>query len=134
MSLHEDDKKPLNKPYFRTLKEYSSSSTTHGIAYVFEDKTLRFERVLWIAVIFVAIYIGVSFSISAYVEWQADPVLTSVGTTGYPIEKVEFPSITICAQGSSKPIVDAALFKQFNEYLKANNKIFSELQPDEIVQ
>ena len=134
MSSYEDDKKPANKPYFRTVKEYSSSSTTHGIAYVFEDNRWIFERVIWIIVVIVAICIGVSLSISAYVDWQANPVLTSVGTTGYPIEKVEFPSITICAQGSSKEVVDAALFRQFDGYLKSNDKTFSELQYKEIVQ
>ena len=51
MSSNEDDLKKGKQPCFRTLKEYSSASTTHGIAYVFEDDRLILERVLWIIVI-----------------------------------------------------------------------------------
>ena len=134
MSSNEDDLKKNKKPCFKTLKEYSASSTTHGISYVFEDDRLLIERFLWVIVIIIAIYIAASFSIDAYVNWQENPVLTSVGTTGHPIEKVEFPAITICAQGSAKEVIDAAFFKQFNDYLKALNKVYSDLTPEEIVR
>ena len=134
MSSNEDDLKKKKKPCFKTLKEYSASSTTHGISYVFEDDRLLIERFLWVVVIIIAIYIAASFSIQAYVNWQENPVLTSVGTTGYPIEKVEFPAITICAQGSAKEVIDAAFFKQFNDYLKALNKVYSDLTPEELVK
>ena len=127
MSSNEDDLKKGKRPCYRTLKEYSSASTTHGIAYVFEDDRLILERVLWIIVIIIAIFFAASLSISAYTNWQDDPVLTSVGTTGLPIEKVLFPSITICAQGSAREIVDSAFVKQFTEYLLEKGLIFSEL-------
>ena len=54
MSSNEDDRNMTKKPYFKTLKEYSSSSTTHGIAYVFENDRLIIERVLWIIVVIIA--------------------------------------------------------------------------------
>ena len=133
MSFDEDDVKTIRKPYFRTLKEYSASSTTHGIAYVFEDNRLFIERVLWIIIVIIAICIAAFLSIGAYNNWQDNPVLTSVGTTGYPIENVKFPSITICAQGSAKQVVDAALFMQFNGYLQVKGKKFSEMSPDDLV-
>ena len=132
MSVDEGSSKKAKKPYFRTLKEYSSSSTTHGISYVFEDDRLLIERILWIIIVIVAIYIALSLSITAYVDWQDNPVLTSVGSTGYPIEKVPFPSITICAQGSVKEIVDAALVKQFREYIESIGKVYSQLSDEEI--
>ena len=131
MSGDEAYSKKAKKPYFRTLKEYSSSSTTHGIAYVFEDDRLIIERILWVIVVTVAIYIAASLSIKAYVSWQENPVLTTVGTTGYPIERVEFPSITICAQGSVREIVDAALVKQFKKYIDSIGKTYSELTEGE---
>ena len=127
MSSNEDDLKKGKRPCYRTLKEYSSASTTHGIAYVFEDDRLVIERVLWIIVIIIAIFFAALFSINAYTNWQDDPVLTSVGTTGLPIEKVLFPSITICAQGSAREIVDSAFVKQFTEYLLEKDLIISEL-------
>ena len=50
-------------------------------------------------------------------EWQHQPVLTTIGTTGLPVEKIKFPSITICGQGSSKDILDRAMFRQLSNYL-----------------
>ena len=70
MSSNEDDLKKGKRPCYRTLKEYSSASTTHGIAYVFEDGRLIFERVLWVIVVGIAIAIGTYWSITAYENWQ----------------------------------------------------------------
>ena len=33
-----------------------------------------------------------------YCEWKDDPILTTVGTTSLPVEKIEFPTITLCGQ------------------------------------
>ena len=120
------------KPYLVTLREYSASTTIHGISYLFDRENHALDRVFWAVVVLVAIYGATKLSAVAYIGWQDNPVITSIGTTSLPIEKVKFPSITICAQGTAKEIVDAALFKQFNEYLGRKNKIFSELSQHEL--
>ena len=63
-----------------------------------------FERLLWICVVSLGFGFAVALSISAYIDWKKNPVLTTIGTTGHPIEKVEFPAITICAQ-VNKPFI-----------------------------
>ena len=50
------------------------------------------------------------------------------------MEKIDFPSVTICPQGTAKEMVDAVLFKQFDHYLQSKNTIMSELTPPELVQ
>ena len=120
------------KPYLVTLREYSASTTIHGISYLFDRESHALDRLFWAVVVLVAIYGATKLSAVAYIGWQDNPVITSIGTTGLPIEKVKFPSITICAQGTAKEIVDAALFKQFNEYLERKNKVFSELNQHEL--
>ena len=134
MSSNEPDKTNLKHPYYRTFKKYALSATIHGIDYVFEKQRKTFERVLWVIVVLGAILISSSLSFSAYKYWKEDPILTSVGTTGFPIEKIEFPAITICGQGLVNEVVDAALFHQFNEYLVVKGKQFSELDPDEVIE
>ena len=84
----------------KTAKEYSQSTTIHGFSYIGEDGLLIFERLLWIFIVCLGIFLSIYMSVSAYVEWKGNPVLTTVATTGFPIEKVEFPAITICAQVS----------------------------------
>ena len=84
--------------FSRTAKGYAASTTIHGIQYIFEEKQKGLDRVLWIIAVGVSIFLALLLSFSAYIEWKENPVLTTVGTTGYPIEKVDYPAITICAQ------------------------------------
>ena len=95
-----EDKINTRKPYTKTLIEYASASTTHGIAYIFERGRWTFERIFWIIVVIIAIVFAINWSITAYENWQNDPVLTTIATTGLPIQDIPFPSITICAQGT----------------------------------
>ena len=101
----------------RTAYEYAEVATTHGIYYIFEKGRLVFERVFWVIVVILALVFAIGLSIQAYSAWKENPVLTSVGTTGHPIEQVSFPSITVCPQGSANKVIDAALFQQFEKYL-----------------
>ena len=116
MSSYEEETKKLKNPYHTTLKQYASVSTAHGISYIFEDGRFFLERIVWAAVVVAALAFAICMSISAFHNWKDNPVLTSVKTTGLPIEKIEFPAITICSQGSANEIIDAALFQQFKRY------------------
>ena len=71
-------------------------------------------------------------SYTIYEEWENNPVLTTIGTTGLPIEKLKFPSITICGQGSSKDILDKAMFRQMTDYLAAKGKNTSGMTPEQV--
>ena len=84
--------------FSQTAKGYAASTTIHGIQYIFEEKQKGLDRVLWIIAVSVSIFLALLLSFSAYVEWKENPVLTTVASTGHPIQKIEFPSITICAQ------------------------------------
>ena len=134
MEADEDDADKNNNkgPIPKTAYEYADVATIHGIYYIFEAGRLIFERIFWIIVVILALAFAIGLSVSAYKNWKANPVLTSVGTTGYPIEKIKFPSITICPQGSANQIIDAALFKQFERYLIQKNKDISELSEAEL--
>ena len=116
MSSYEEETKKSKNPYHTTLKQYASVSTAHGISYIFEDGRFFLERIIWAAVVVAALAFAICMSISAFHNWKDNPVLTSVKTTGLPIEKIEFPAITICSQGSANEIIDAALFQQFKRY------------------
>ena len=134
MEAEEDeaDKNNNKGPIAKTTYEYADNATIHGIFYIFETGRLLFERIFWIIVVLLALAFAIGMSVSAYNNWKANPVLTSVGTTGYPIEKIKFPSITICPQGSANQIIDAALFKQFERYLAGKNKNALDLSEDEL--
>ena len=87
------------------MHQYADATTIHGIPYIFEEGRLAVERLLWILIVLGATAFSVFFSYRIWEGWQEDPVLTSVSTTGYPIELMEYPSITICAQGAVNEVV-----------------------------
>ena len=103
-----------------TAREYSGASSIHGFAYIIEPSHGPFLRVLWLAVVLGMAAVGVYLSIQVrhfkyylpgstssyllstkvYEDWLEDPVLTTIKTTTKPISEIDFPSITICGQGT----------------------------------
>ena len=67
------------------------------------------------------VLLGSYWSIQAYLDWQANPVLTTVNTTAYPVKSIEFPAVTICGQGMNDDVITAGMFKQFFNYLWKQN-------------
>ena len=55
-------------------------------------------------------------------DWQEKQVITTINTTAYPVEHVEFPAITICSQGSAKDLTDVAIYRQFQTFVESKGK------------
>ena len=99
------------------LKQYADKSTPHGIAYISEDGRPVAERIFWVLATSLALCFTAFQTMTLYVQWKDDPVVTSLDTVALSIEEVEFPAVTICPQGAVREIGDAVLFKQFKEYV-----------------
>lgn len=110
--------KSVRKRIVDTTKQYSSSTTIHGIAYLCGDRISGTERLLWAVVVSLALYLATYQVIKLYNDWQKNPVLTTLDTVALPIEQIEFPAVTICPQGSRKEIVDLVLFRQLIEHMQ----------------
>ena len=106
-------------PLTKTLVEYGGSTTIHGLPYILEDGRLLLERVLWVVLVTLGTFISLFFTLTIYKSWDESPITTTVGTTEYDIGQIEYPSITICAQGSVKEIIgkifDTRNFQKLNE-------------------
>ena len=113
----QDNNEKYKGAFLKTSEEYASSTTIHGIAYCFALGNWRIDRALWFIIVLAAIAFA-AYTTLVVLE-ETDPILTAVETAGLPIEDVPFPSITICPQGSVNEIIDAAFFKQFDDYLNA---------------
>lgn len=102
---------------FQTCRDYAENTTAHGFSYILSSVTVG-ERILWSIVVILALAFTTIQMTTLYMEWQNDPVITTLDTVALPIEEVDFPAVTICPQGSVHGILDAVLFKQFKEYVK----------------
>ena len=109
--------------FIKTLKQYSERSSAHGINYIAEDGRPATERIFWVIVTFLALCFTAFQTITLYVQWKDDPVVTSLDTVALSIEEVDFPAVTICPQGAVREIGDAVLFKQFREYVMEKKAI-----------
>ena len=76
-------------------------------------------------------YFSILSSRQIYIEWKANPTVTTINTSAYPIKNVEFPAITICSQGAAKDILDTALWNQFERYLNSTGKIKAKVNQNE---
>ena len=63
------------------------------------------------------------YTYATYIDWQANPTITVINTTSYPIKNVEYPAITICSQGLAKDIVETVFVQQFESYLVSKSII-----------
>ena len=75
------------------FKEFLESSTIHGLVYISTSKT-TVQKAIWSSIVVIAFGTALKLISNSYMEWDVDPVSTSVSTR--PIEELDFPDITIC--------------------------------------
>ena len=66
----------------KTILDFASNTTIHGISYIFNTTLLILERLLWLVVFGTFAFLAMYWSTEAYNQWNESPVLTSVKTTG----------------------------------------------------
>ena len=114
-------KKSLGKNVLHTSKDYASVATAHGLSYIGNEEQSLGDRMLWVLIVVLAISFTIFQMSTLYKQWQNSPVITTLDTVALPIEKIRFPAITICPQGSLEDILDSVLFKQLKEYIRNRN-------------
>ena len=73
---------PLRISVRKTLTDFAENTTIHGIGYIFNALIPLIERCLWAVVFGFFAILAIYWSADIAVQWQADPVLTSVKSTG----------------------------------------------------
>ena len=112
-----NEKSKKTKTIIQDVKEFSSVTTVHGITYLASSDHSICARLFWILTVVLAA-IGTSYQVvSIWNLWGSSPVITTLETISYPIDKIEFPAVTLCPQGSVFEVIEAALYYQFEEWL-----------------
>ena len=106
----------IRKRILLTSQGYASNTTIHGISYLFQSRH-GIETFIWFLVVVAAMMFTILQTTTLYIDWQNEPVITSLDTIAMPIKDIEFPAVTICPQGAISSALDAVLFKQFKEYI-----------------
>ena len=66
----------------KTIREYCHNSTVAGLSYISDSTSYTLDRLLWFFAVFVFAALAIYWSYQAYHEWQDEPVITTVKTTG----------------------------------------------------
>ena len=80
----------------RQLLEYNENTSLHGLKYITENGRNPIERGFWILVVILAIILGCFLTGKIVSKWLVSPVITSIESTNYSLNKVAFPAVTIC--------------------------------------
>ena len=105
------------KAIHSTFCEFANVTTIHGLAYVF-DKTIKaIDYVFWFIAVCLGTGLAIYSSFDAWKEWKASPVLTSIRSTGLPLQNISFPAITICSQGLIKAKICIKYRKHWKSYV-----------------
>ena len=114
-------KRKNERDFINAVKEESSQCSLQGLSYIFQSNQTIFGKVFWTFVVLSMLLLSTYWSYSMYAEWQLSPVLTTVTSTAFPVEEIEFPAVTICGFGMIEEAFNAGIMKQFFNYLTELN-------------
>jgi hypothetical protein len=66
----------------KILEDYSLNSTIAGLHYAFESKQSRLGRIVWLFSIIILTTLFIYILVTNYIEWEKNPVTTTVASTG----------------------------------------------------
>ena len=112
------DLKDGDKPCKRErMVDYADVATMHGVYYVFEKNVIWPSRFFWALCCIGLFVMAIVLIVQVFLDWDKDPIITTVSTTGHPVEDVPFPSITLCALGTIEQTMENVLQKQAVRFL-----------------
>ena len=98
----------------RVVKEYAARSTVHGISYIFDKRVGFLDRALWLLTVLGATTLALWMVSDSFSHWQMNQVITTLKTTTKPVTDLEFPAVTICADGQHLGLVEKVLFDMYS--------------------
>lgn len=81
---------------WRLAADYTSTSSVHGVRYIFQTARHWSERLWWALVVLASVGSCVRLMHSAYDKWQTSPVIVTFDERTTPVWEIPFPAITIC--------------------------------------
>ena len=85
----------LRTEFKKDLVAFLQETTVHGFRYIIDGRNIV-ERLMWI--LFIAVgFTGCGWIVyNAFEGWDSNPVETTIGSVGLPVQELPFPAITVC--------------------------------------
>ncbi|XP_030745228.1 pickpocket protein 28-like isoform X2 [Sitophilus oryzae] len=88
----------FRKNFYYYFTEYSHNTGIQGFKYMGEQERTIFERLWWLVLFCVSLYICINLIIQTWIKWTTSPVLLSFGKKPTFVWQVPFPAVTICPE------------------------------------
>ena len=103
------------------ISEFFESSTVHGLVHI-STANNKALRAIWVTIVIGCFAIAITMITNSYNEWHDSPISTTITT--HPIEKLQFPAVTVCPPRGSNTALNQVLTKvkdaNFTEKEKQN--------------
>ncbi|XP_074030606.1 pickpocket protein 28 [Leptinotarsa decemlineata] len=133
MEKRKDILKPRRKyPGFRKnfkyyLQEFTDYTGIHGFKYMGEQDRSVFERLWWIILFCISLYVCIDQIFKTWMKWDASPVLVSFARSPTPVWQIPFPAITICSETKSRQR-KYNFTEAYKQFVMGNNMTDDELK------
>ncbi len=81
-----------------SMQKFCDECSIHGVQYLAPSKQIL-ERCLWGVVIVLFSTLSVLVVSSLFQNWEEQPIITTIDTMAYPVQKIPFPAVTVCPNG-----------------------------------
>ena len=111
-------RRPAVKDVIKTCHGFAENTTMHGISYACNTSLVSMERFMWSIICIGVAMMAIYLITEVYINWQDFPAMTTLQTTGQPIDKIAYPAITICSQGRIPMVVKNVEKNLVHAYMK----------------
>ncbi|XP_017753882.1 PREDICTED: pickpocket protein 28-like [Eufriesea mexicana] len=80
----------------KTVKQYCTNSTLHGLRYIGDSNLSIGERIFWIISFSLAVLTASYYIWFLYKKWTSSPIIISLSPESASLNEFPFPSVTIC--------------------------------------
>ncbi|KAJ8923402.1 hypothetical protein NQ315_001960 [Exocentrus adspersus] len=84
------------------IQEYTEYTGIHGFKYMGEQDRSIFEKLWWLVLFCISLWICISLIIDTWKKWETSPVLVSFAKSPTPVWEIPFPALTICPETKAK--------------------------------
>ncbi|KAJ8923406.1 hypothetical protein NQ315_001964 [Exocentrus adspersus] len=84
------------------IQEYTDYTGIHGFKYMGEQDRSIFEKLWWLILFCISLYVCIDLIIKTWEKWDTSPVLVSFARSPTPVWQIPFPAVTICSETKTR--------------------------------
>ena len=85
-----------------TMEQFLEATTVHGFVYLNRRNSFC-ARLFWSCIILTGFSIAGYMIYNSLIDWNANQTITTLESIATPIQKVQFPTVTVCPHEDSSP-------------------------------